>query len=113
MVVNKIVVSIANDFSRYPAGRARSHGPNSGERFREDILWPKLSNPINSVLIQLDGTRGYNSSFLEEAFAGLLRAHPSASEGLEQRLTIEGKDSSVVEEIWGYIREQKARGTGS
>jgi STAS-like domain of unknown function (DUF4325) len=110
VIVNTVIISVADDFSRYPAGRSRTHGPNSGERFREELLWPNLSNPLNSVTVKLDGTRGYNSSFLDEAFAGLLREHPMLSNDLEQRLVLIGKDASIVEEIWGYIREQKARG---
>jgi len=41
----KIVkVSIAKDFSEFPAGRENEDGPYSGQRFRDEILLPKLDN---------------------------------------------------------------------
>lgn len=66
------LIKIATDFSRTPGGRYRSDGPASGEEFREDILIPALSHG-DTVTIDLDGARGYPSSFLEEAFGGLVR----------------------------------------
>jgi len=71
-----LTVNIAKDFSPYPGGRFREHGPNSGEAFREDILIPKLKEALANDLalhVVLDGAVGYPSSFLEEAFGGLVR----------------------------------------
>lgn len=66
------MITIAEDFSENPAGRFRTDGPFSGEYFREDFLVPKLKD-ADELVIVLDGTRGYGSSFLEEAFGGLVR----------------------------------------
>lgn len=63
-------VKIADDFSKTPGGRYRTDGPFSGEEFREEFLKPAL-NDSQKVTVYLDGTRGYPSSFLDEAFAGL------------------------------------------
>lgn len=66
------MISIAEDFSKYPGGRYRTDGPHSGEAFREDVLRRELRNH-DILTIVLDGTAGYGSSFLEEAFGGLIR----------------------------------------
>lgn len=58
---------IAEQFSRFPGGRYRIHGPYSGEQFREDILLPLLEKcPL--IVIDLTGANGYGASFLDESF---------------------------------------------
>ncbi|MBA0419822.1 MULTISPECIES: STAS-like domain-containing protein [Stenotrophomonas] len=65
-------IDISRDFSKVPAGRFLSDGDYSGEIFRERILVPALRE-YEKVQIILDNTVGYGSSFLEEAFGGLVR----------------------------------------
>ncbi|MBX9944420.1 MAG: STAS-like domain-containing protein [Reyranella sp.] len=77
---------VARDFSKLPAGRYRSDGPHSGEVFREDYLIPNLEKGL--VIVILDGTDGYPSSFLEEAFGGLARSKKWKPSELRQRLVI-------------------------
>lgn len=96
------MINVAKDFSRAPAGRFVSDGPNSGERFRNQLLIPAL-NKADSVVLELDGTRGYGSSFLEEAFGGLVRAGYAAVD-LLRRIRFRTNDPSLVEEIKGYWR---------
>ena len=67
------VLSIAREFSPFPAGRKRSDGPATGEKFREDLLVPLLRNGTH-VTLDIDGVEGLPSSFLEEIFGGLVRA---------------------------------------
>lgn len=70
------IISVLNDFSRYPGPRYRDDGPFSGEQFREEIIEPRLKEALASgqrLKIILDGVAGYGSSFLEEAFGGLIR----------------------------------------
>ena len=96
-------ISIARDFSRFPAGRYRADGPFSGEQFRDDKLAPALSqNP--KVIVDLDGALGYGSSFLEEAFGGLVREKGFRAEDLQTKLELRSSESSLPKEIWGYIR---------
>lgn len=65
-------ISIARDFSPFPAGRKRGDGPYTGEMFREDVLRPKLTEG-SRVILDIDGVEGLPSSFLEEVFGGLVR----------------------------------------
>lgn len=83
-------INVAKDFSDVPSGRYRTDGPASGEAFREDILKAALQS-YERVIVQLDGTEGYGSSFLEEAFGGLIRKGYISKQGYKSRLIIEAK----------------------
>ena len=95
------VINIAKDFSIYPAGRMKVDGPYSGEAFRETFLEPAMvkDEPITVIL---DGTRGYGSSFLEEAFGGLARKGYEPQK-IIKNITIQSNQSSLHEEIKSYI----------
>lgn len=93
--------NVAEDFSRYPAGQYLTDGPNSGERFRKTVLIPAIQNKVR-LLLELDGVRGYGSSFLEEAFGGLIRDGYSLST-INQVLILKSEDPSLIHEIQEYI----------
>lgn len=96
-------INVSKDFSEYPAGRYRDDGEFSGEVFREDLLVPKLEI-YDVVEINLDGSMGYGSSFLEEAFGGLVRLKKFTREALHKKLKFHYKeDPIVIDEIWQYI----------
>jgi hypothetical protein len=89
------LISIAKDFSRYPAGRTRRDGEFSAERFREDVLVPALEKARaegNQVRVVLDGVYGYSSSFLEETFGGLVRRKLFDPVWLRRSLSIYASD---------------------
>lgn len=65
-------INIAEEFTRYPGGRYKSDGAGNGTDFRENFLVPVLKDRERAKII-LDGAAGYPSSFLDEAFAGLVR----------------------------------------
>lgn len=98
-------INVAKDFSPYPAGRYKSDGPWSGEKFRDEILLPVITNHTQAI-IDLDGTRGYGSSFLEEAFGGLVRKGYS-HEKVKALLKFKASDKSLIEEVISYIDEAK------
>jgi hypothetical protein len=102
-------ISIARDFSRFPAGRFVADGPYPGEKFRDGILVPALQE-ASRVVILLDGTLGYGSSFLEETFGGLVRLRGFSANDLRSRLVLKSGDSSLLNEIWGYIESAKPTG---
>ena len=98
-----VVVNVAKDFSRFPAGRFRRHGKYSGEVFREQFLIPAVTKK-QRLLVELDGTLGYGSSFLEEAFGGLMRVTGAAPEDVMTLIQLKSDDTSLVQEIQDYIR---------
>lgn len=98
-------VSVAKDFSTVPIGRYYADGPVSGQAFRERLLVPALERQ-ESVEVDFDGVEGYGSSFLEEAFGGLIREHGFSPAGLLDRLSfISTEDPSIVDEVKAYIAE--------
>jgi hypothetical protein len=102
--MNTVVLDLGKSFSRFPAGRFRSDGPNSGEKFRDEILLPVLRQSDAPVTIELDSALGYGSSFLEEAFGGLIRKGISSA-ALEKRFNFVSEDGALISEILDYIRD--------
>jgi uncharacterized protein DUF4325 len=101
------LISIAKEFSETPGPRAREEGEHSGSAFLEDILRPAFVQAIreNSTLtIDLDGTEGYATSFLESAFGGLAREF-----GPDKVLKVIGFKSDdepyLIREITRYIED--------
>ncbi|HGM6931351.1 TPA: STAS-like domain-containing protein [Stenotrophomonas maltophilia] len=107
MVTNQNkTIDIAKDFSPVPAGRHVSDGDYSGEFFRTSILRPALDE-FSSVEVILDNTEGFGSSFLEEAFGGLVRDGLSA-QYLKDHLVLIGNSPAgrrYKSRIWQYISD--------
>ncbi len=104
-------ISIARDFSPYTGARYRTDGPGSGQEFREDILEPCFLQALEQgqkLLINLDGTEGYATSFLEEAFGGLARTH--GVQPVLDHLEFQSLDEPLLtDEIEKYIRDTAGR----
>lgn len=105
----KQTINISSDFSTEPYGRYPTDGDDNGARFRDEWLVPSMSK-FDSVTINLDGTEGYMSSFLEEAFGGLVRhGHYSAQAAKSKLKLISEEDPTIVPEILEYIDSAKYR----
>ncbi len=96
------VIRVAEDFTRFPAGRYISDGRYSGQRFRQDFIVPALKSG-DTVRIELDGALAYGSSFLEEAFGGLVRTEGFMPADLENRIVPVSADNLLVAEIREYL----------
>lgn len=113
-----IKISIAEDFSPTPGGRTATDGEFSGEAFREQLLAPAIAQAIagrGTVVVDLDGAEGFPSSFLEEAFGGLVRHHELSLAQIRACLGFTHSEPGLASyegEIWAYIEEadQLARG---
>lgn len=67
-----ITINIAREFTLTPGARYYTDGPKSGQEFYDKLLKEGFSNSIVSgtkLKVILDGTDGYASSFLNEAFS--------------------------------------------
>jgi hypothetical protein len=95
-------ISVAEDFSKFPAGRFYSDGPFSGERFRVEILLPALK-AAQVVVVNLNGVSGYGSSFLDEAFGGLVREKILSATEFPSRVNLVSADESYIDEINSYV----------
>lgn len=93
-------------FTRYPGPRLKEDGNYSGEEFRDEYLLPKYLEAVkNKVCLHviLEGTKGYASSFLEEAFGGLVRKGYKKRE-IRKHLKVHSPDRSWYEqEVYDYI----------
>jgi hypothetical protein len=97
-------INVGRDFSRYPAGRYEKDGPHSGQAFREQLLVPALMSG-GEVRVELDDALGYGSSFLEEAFGGLVRGAQKFSRDVVLRaINLVTADRALKEEVVSYIQ---------
>jgi hypothetical protein len=105
--MEKVKLSVLKEFSRTPGPRHISEGDYSGESFLRDVLAPKFQEAINrnlTLAVDLDGTAGYATSFLEEAFGGLARQF--GTDEVLQRIEFVTEDEPYLEEdITTYIKE--------
>lgn len=105
-----ILISIAK-FSKYPSGRDDNDGTYNGERFRTDHLVPVLSDALQGgkkVVISLENVMSFGSSFLEEAFGGLVRKENFDKDQLKELIEISlgsPNHSRYEKAIWNYIKE--------
>lgn len=98
-------IKISETFSETLGGRYRSDGPASGEEFRETHLRPMFQSlkEGEKLLIDFDGTYGYPTSFLEEAFGGLARIF-EGQEVLDKLEFKSDEEPSLVDEVREYIK---------
>ncbi|HBS6036907.1 TPA: STAS-like domain-containing protein [Klebsiella aerogenes] len=92
------------DFSKYPGPRYESLGENSGEKFRDTFLIPAILEN-DEIAIDFDGVFGYGSSFLEEAFGGLVRKGISLNKIEMIKKNLKSRDESIKEEVISYIND--------
>ena len=66
-------IKISEDYSTRVKGRYHpKDGKFTGQRFREELIEP-IFHDYEKIIIDLDDSYGYPSSFREEAFGGLAR----------------------------------------
>lgn len=94
-------------FTRYPGPRFKHLGKGSGEQFRDEYLWPAFDKDPE-IKVDLDGVRGYGSSFLEEAFGGLIRKYKVSKNDIAflRDNLISKNNPSLVDEIREYIDDE-------
>ncbi|CAN5349771.1 hypothetical protein BH09BAC2_BH09BAC2_15600 [soil metagenome] len=67
-----ITINIAQQFTLTPGARYYTDGPKSGQEFYDELLKKEYMQALEEKVklkIILDGTDGYASSFLNEAFS--------------------------------------------
>lgn len=109
--IRPIVVRIADTFTRTPGPRNQAEGDFSGESFLEKILEPRYLEAVEAgaqLVVILDGTEGYATSFLEAAFGGLARKYEPNT--ILKILDIKSDEEPfLIDEIKEYIREARAK----
>lgn len=102
-------IKIATDFTTAPGPRHLSEGKFSGEQFRVEVLLPKVIDACKHnqmLMIDLDGTSGFGTSFLEESFGGLIRENDLSLAQLKSILKFKSDDEpDLLNEINEYMED--------
>ena len=97
-----VTINIGKQFSRFPSGRTPDDSAFSGQAFREKFLLSPLTDG-KSIVVELDDAISYGSSFLEEAFGGLIRVCGLAKNVVLNSIKFKSFDEALIEEIESYI----------
>ena len=107
---DKLIIRV-RDFSIIPGSRYKDEGDFSGEEFRESFLEPRFEKALETgkkILIDLDGTIGYGTSWLEEVFGGLARKY-----GVDKVIKLfdfkSYEEPYLIDDIKEYIKNAKAK----
>lgn len=109
--MNDNVIYVANDFYPRPSGRYLKDGQYTGEAFRNRVLIPRLQKIQSSgqdepLVIDFSDVTMAGSSFLEEAFGGLVRTKLFSKDFLNKVLIIKSPRRPVINDrIELYIKE--------
>lgn len=101
------------DFAKIPGARYRTDGDNSAEEFFEDVLKPiadqELLNGTRSILLDLDYTTGYASSFVSELAMRMYKDYHKVRKIRKRILIKSDEDPGQIENFWdGFKEEQKS-----
>lgn len=100
-------INIARDYSPVLGGRWIRLGPHSGEDFYNSKLkeaYLEAYKEGGKLIVELDGTKGYPSSFLDQSFGELARQY--GVDNVRKTLDLRGTVFNWVidyikKEIWG------------
>ncbi|CAM3693931.1 hypothetical protein BS639_11005 [Rouxiella silvae] len=97
-------ILISRQFSKTPFGRYVSDGPHSAERFRRECLAPAFKEVNEPVVVDFDGiSLAIGSSFLEEAFGGLIRKEGIPKDKVKKYLIIKSELPFYKQQIARFI----------
>ncbi|MBL1142716.1 MAG: STAS-like domain-containing protein [Proteobacteria bacterium] len=96
-------INVKADFSADPYGRTLKDGPDNGQRFRETILVPAL-NENDEVIVDFEKVL-CGPSFLDEAFAGIIRRGYYTKEELLNKLRFRHKLESYHDDYNNMLNE--------
>jgi hypothetical protein len=100
--MSKILIS--KQFSKTPFGRYVSDGPNSAERFRRECLVPAFKASSGPIEVDFNGiSLAIGSSFLEEAFGGLIRKEGITKDRVKKNLIIKSDLPFYQQQIARFI----------
>jgi len=105
--MTNISLNVAQDFYPRPAGRYAVDGKYTGEGFRKKLLVPNLNklSENDKLIIDFTGVTMAGSSFLEEAFGGLVRVEKFDGRKLLNQLDIVSPRIIIKQRILDYIND--------
>lgn len=107
--MKEMYIDIAQEFSDSPSGRYIEDGAFCGANFLNRFLLPNI-NKYTKIILDFTNVLGYGSSFLEEAFGGLVRETGMSKDEFFKHIEIKTlNDPFLLEEINQYIDEEIER----
>jgi|SRR5690606_12679240 len=107
--MEKIKISVLKDFSATPGPRYIHEGKFSGELFRNEVLFPKVAEALEKNIpfeVNMDGTAGYATSFLEESFGGLIRVNNLSYDKIVSLMTLISKEEEyLINDVHEYLKD--------
>lgn len=104
-------LKICEVFTDTPGGRTPEEGEFSGAEFRDEILRPLYNECLNRkeiLQIDFDGCYGFGTSFLEEAFGGLVRKYKYKNV-LDNIKLISNDDETILINVPKYIKVEERK----
>ncbi len=115
--MESITFKIAKDFFPTPGPRYIHEGPYSGELLRQTKFFTLFHDAIRDnkkIIVDLDGTPGYGTSFLEEIFGGLIREHKLDYAQIISHLDIISEEEPYLkDDIYHYLSEANEKALAS
>ncbi|MBF8774093.1 STAS-like domain-containing protein [Pseudomonas fulva] len=103
---NEVNISVG-EFSKTPYGRYDRDGKYNASAFRDSKLAPAFKDPsilkVNVYLDTVEDGYEYGSSFLEEAFVGLVRKCEISVDDVKRKLNIITTHKDYILEINEYL----------
>ena len=111
--MEQIKLIVAKDYSSAPGPRYKHEGDWSGQIFRKELLSPLVRKAIQEnklLFVDLDGTAGYGTSFLEEAFGGLIREEKISYDVIKKVILLKSDEEPyLLEDIENYLKDAAAQ----
>jgi len=107
---NLKVISVA-DFATIPGARYRTDGDNSAQEFFEDVVKEiadaqLLNSSSGGIMIDLDYTRGYPSSFISELSKSMSINYKKVKK-IKKRLIIKSEENpGLIERFWDGFKQK-------
>ena len=109
-MMNDTVFVVAKEFGPFAGPRYKHQGPYSGETLRPKLLaaLDRIRGMPGVVIVDLDGMKGIGSSFLDEAFGGLIRSEGVEKDEINARFDYRSRvDPSYIETIRDSIERAR------
>jgi STAS-like domain of unknown function (DUF4325) len=97
MATHNDSIVVATEFTEAPGARYSADGPKSGEEFLKNLLEPRFLAAMSSggtLLVDLDGTWGYASSFISGTFGELARKYGTAT--VNKHLVVKSDEDPIL-----------------
>jgi hypothetical protein len=111
LLVEEMNLIVATEFSETPGPRTRDEGDFSGELFLDEFLRPRYEAAVQAgetLVVDLDGTEGYATSFLEAAFGGLARLY--RADDILRVIEFKTEDEPYLKaEVTKYIKDARKK----